>query len=267
MSKSKVVILGAGVTAAYVKWACYDSGVDYEIFSEDVVPATPGAFWLRWVPKEIEDKANLQDITVIPTGDAATYVEKQWGNIKADYKSSSFPEAAVMIKGYDPLEVIPMMWGMDDIVRCERITDERLVEFSRDYEVVFVTFPTRKSMKDNSEYRVRVPVVSYPDSRALKQNTVYYNGNPGKIVRMSMIFGSIHIEYVPGSVLSPDLKEIGKVHMVSDIHPNVPTYSETELPFNVYPIGRYAEWKRHMMSHEAYDKARIIINTYLKSKI
>jgi hypothetical protein len=250
--KAKIAILGGGPVAAYVYRACLDSGFNPTILSKEITSAPAGAFWLRWLPDPLEELAVKSSIQVTPIGSKEIYQIKQWGE-NGRFLPCSFPDEAYKSEGYDPRIAIPLLWGnVASATPFVYENDAQIMSLATEYDLVLQTFPSNESLELNRQYVVKVPTKTC--SHSYDRNFVFYNGDPGAIVRVSILFGCIHYEYstkVPATEIDPT------GHFM-DMHPNVREWSYRPRN-NVHYIGRFAQWKRHMLAHEAYTSTKEIL--------
>lgn len=264
----KVAILGAGATAAYINAACQrfkGDDVTVKVYTDKIPNPPVGAIWFRNVPNDLKSVVTAHTITVVYLGTAENYLRRQWGNIDFDKYPTSFGSGTDKSpsKGYKPADVLPHLWNDAQIVLTRhKLTDEDVFMYASRFDVVFVTFPLMYSIVClEARSLVRIPVIE-AEAPGYSQNIVIYNGTSvGHMVRISQIYGKIFVEYPTHHIL--DQKAIGinaKINTVHDLHPAmaIPT-TPPNLPSNVRMIGRYAEFKRHMLAHEAYTKTMTVL--------
>jgi hypothetical protein len=74
---------------------------------------------------------------------------------------------------------------------------------------------------------------------------------------MSNLFGHVHLEYAKDYIPKKELVGDGKVTWVPDTLPDSPEWDPTDVPSaNIVLSGRFAQWKRKVLSHEAYDQTK-----------
>lgn len=99
---------------------------------------------------------------------------------------------------------------------------------------------------------------------------VLYNGKfTHPWVRMSYLWGVIHVEYPPdytfGGWSKGILNSIAKVTFPQNLNPHTKPWI-TPIADNIYPIGRFAKWNRKVLSHHSYSSVYGIIKTYITEK-
>ncbi|KKN66960.1 hypothetical protein LCGC14_0466400 [marine sediment metagenome] len=263
MTNLKVAILGGGISAAYINYACLEVGIKPFVISKAKTGASAGCFWLHWIPKSLFKKGlKYERIYLSSIGTEENYVKKQWGNVRVTDESSSFPVQAEIVYGYDPAYILPFLWQDTDVASSGNISDARAYDLTLEYDIVFKTFPNTCDIKQHQKYLCTFPVVTYIDSNLL-QNLVMYNGiENDELVRFSVLFRRAHYEFLHLKVIEPHQYKYGKLGTMTDIHPMSPPLMSELYASNLYLIGRYAQFKRRMLAHEAYDEATKILRKY-----
>lgn len=250
----KVAILGTGPSAAYVGMACDTCNVEYEVISNKS-PTTffPGAFWARSNPLDYAIPAF--EVYISSVGSAIEYLKKQWGMVEEDWLlETSFPKGSRKEIVFDPIDLFGVYWKGKDVYLTSNLTDEAIAELANEYDIVFMTFATEKSKKEWSHLLCKFPIVSYPSRSRLSY--CIYDGEKGEaIVRMSDLFGYVHNEYISGYIPKMELvgKE-GRISWASDLIPGLmQMWDPKDVPAdNVVLVGRWAQWSRKILSHDAY---------------
>jgi len=270
MEKFKVAIIGTGPSAAFSYLACKDYGCSkIDIYGKYHKDFPQGAFWFKWLPSYIikDTKVKKCEISIIYMGTNREYVQKQWGEEESvDNYSSTFSNFDKLQYGYDPLVVWDRMWSGANFIETKGMfTDIDLKQLSVDYDFIFHTFPSEASLQIRKT--ISIPTVSFhiysqPLYHVLRMmnpkfnlgEQIIYDGRiETPIVRISSLFGHINIEFVKDTdttKLFPDGVTYGKF---MDIPPNTEELvDEDRLDLKVYPVGRYAQWERHLLSHNSY---------------
>jgi hypothetical protein len=269
----KIAILGAGATAAYINAACQrfkGDKISVKVFTNKIPEPPVGAVWFRNVPNDLKSVVTAHTITIVYLGTAENYLRRQWGNIDFDKYPTSFGRRADKSpsKGYKPADVLPHLWNdAHKVIVRHKLTDDDVYRYSTRFDFVFVTFPLMYStVRLQARSLVRIPIIE-AEAPSYSQNIVIYNGTSvGYMVRISQIYGKIFVEYPTHHIL--EQKAVGrnaKVTTVHDLHPAmaIPT-TPPDLPNNIRMIGRYAEFKRHMLAHEAYTETMTILEDLCK---
>jgi len=258
MSNLKVVILGTGPSAAYAVMACIKLRVEYEIISNRGPTINfPGAFWPRLNPTSIPLESRT--INVYSIGTAQNYLAKQWGEVRSEWlESTSFPVNSREEVAYDPYLLFGEFWKHEDIRIMGNLSDYIIKDLVTEFDLAFMTFATEKSKKVMEPYVIRYPIVSHPIIGKLDDSTslfCLYNGSGyNHIVRLSKLFGFVHAEYGKDYVLKQELVGDGKITYVPDTWPNAPIWDPSDVPAkNVILVGRFAQWDRKVLSHNAYE--------------
>ena len=263
MEKYTVAICGMGISGAFIARACKDyatyAGVEIDI---TVIADTKGsipsaAFWLRKVPDSVANGFYAQNITISSWGSREEYIRKQWGEQIEGY-TSSFPNEVKVEKGFfavNPIDVL--LAGIKLSWLSVKVTQNILAATARSTDLVFVTFPTADSIEERRKFLLMYPVVSNPIVNQFAQNELIYVGVPGRMVRITKLRNYFAVEYTHDHKVNMDnISDNNVVSYVQDMHPLTPEITFNELPWdNVFPVGRFAQFKRSMLSHEAYDRA------------
>ena len=277
MERYRVAVIGTGASAAFAFKACKDYGCSeidvYGKFSENF---PQGAFWLKWVPSDVlrDTNAKKEIISIAHLGTPKDYLVKQWGHgVESNTINSSFAYDNHEEYGYNQKIVWTRMWeGANFIDDRGMFTDLALIDLKSNYDFVFHTFPSTVSLQTHST--VEIPTVSFhaesqPLFHTLKLmnrkfelvNQIIYDGRrETSVVRISCLFGRVNIEFIQKADPSRLFTE-GVVHgKFMDIVPNTQELTDVDnLVEGVYPVGRYAQWSRHMLSHEAYKRVMVIL--------
>lgn len=270
MSKLQVAILGAGPSAAYAYRACKNKRIAKEVEVDVLsnVPGgkyPPGAFYLRWLPTPLCFICEEHNIYTDSIGNAEMYVKKQWGDIPVDGHSSSFPTEPTIVTGYNPEEALQSLWGNTTYVLVGKISATMISEqIAPEYDVIIQTFPTEESIEENSDRMVKYPLLTFKKVQH-GHNFITYNGEDNFVVRFSSLFESVHIEYAPKHIMNMDVVgNLGEVVYMKDMHPSIEKWDKERVADKkVHLLGRYAEWDRHKLSHDAYDDTLAILEKFI----
>ena len=99
------------------------------------------------------------------------------------------------------------------------------------------------------------------------KNFVVYNGtHEGLVVREAQLFGNHFLEFPKGLTQEHDLEEWPidlkgyKVVMLKDLDPRTKPWHQPKG--NIRLIGRWAQWDRKILSHDAYGIVQKMIQEY-----
>ena len=257
MSK-KVAVLGLGASGLFAAKAAKDCGCEvtaYTLSKEITFP--PGPFWLHWIPENVQDKFELTPIFHIGKGTASNYQALQWGRLPKRKFSNSFPAKNKHHYGYNPTEVLPTFVPEDIKVLSKLLTDADIGELAEEYDVVFQTFATDLSKQQQLAF-LPYTMASQFDLEDAKTNYVIYNGTKkGIIVREIQLWHNKFLEfpkYLP-------IKEIRKgtplsnfqVQTLWDLDPFAKLWRQpSDANKKICLVGRWAEWNKDRLSHDAY---------------
>lgn len=250
---TKIAIVGFGPTAIFAARAAYDLGCKVEIFTDKARPMPPGATWLHWVPEDIAQEFASTPIYVVGKGTSAEYTKRQWGF----ECPSSFPTKAVWEHGYDPQKVLDSLLPVECNVNLMgyAMSDADVQDLAKSYDLVFQTFPTKES-KEQQPALMSFVAAAKLGTDDPSQNWVVYNGTKeGLVVREASIFGNHFLEF-PKNI---SMEEIKKSHPLSsdykmvelrDLHPHTKPWDFKHPKIKL--LGRWAQWDRKVLSHDAY---------------
>jgi hypothetical protein len=251
----KVAILGTGPSAAYSAMACEQyPEVTSEVISNQAPPIFfPGAFWPRFNPTA--HSLPETRVYVSSVGTAIEYLKKQWGMVDPDWlKETSFPKQSRFETAYNPYDLFGKFWKTKDIHLVPALSDNDVKDLAKQYDLIFMTFPTAKSKKALKPFTVQCPIISYPTDAITNHYCIYDGESEDSIIRISYLFGYIHTEYSTEYIPKVELIASGKVSWVSDTIPSAPQWDPEDVPAdNVTLIGRFACWSRKVLSSDAYD--------------
>lgn len=257
----KVAILGSGPSAAYSAMACDEySEVQYDVLSNAPPPTFfPGAFWPRVNPTN--KIFPMHNVYISCTGNASEYLQKQWGVVREDWlEETSFPKQSRQEVVYSPYDFFGTFWKDKEIIITESLSDKRIAEqIAKEYDWVFMTFATNKSVAEQKSFLINYPIVSYETDTLL--NYCIYDGDTHDfMVRMSSLFGYVHWEYSKDYIPKVELLGSGRVTWATDTMPDTPEWDPRDTPAsNVTLLGRWAQWSRKILAHDAhYETTRVL---------
>ncbi len=258
--KPKVAICGSAPSAAFAVMACKEMGIFPEVFSTDQPRISQaGAFFLHWVPDylrllfpEAQTEVTWQGI-----GTARNYVIKQWGR---DF-GSSFPEESRTEVMFDSC-CLKEVWSHQVVNLVPRLLDTDLFRLAGEYDWVFHTFSSQAASLTRD--LTMFPVLTYR-SKEPERNYILYNGDlRDRWVRMTRCWERISIEFPRNQAeiirAQDPVYAAMELNWLRDIHPEVPAVSGNEwLSPYIVPIGRFAEWNRKRLSHEAHQVVQALL--------
>lgn len=257
MGDKKVLIAGAGPSAAYAVMACRARGIKPMVVTK-VPPSTQvdGAFFLHWLPAELkfERYGEAHEILISGVGSAENYTKKQWGAPVP----SSFPEQPRTELWYDSRALL-RVWDRQDWVSGDLGVVE-LKGLATQYDAVLHTYTV--APQHVGRHCKWFPVRTFHnDGDSNRPLEILYNGNlSDRWVRMTQSFtGRVTFEFPDEAATEMDL-EFNSVwrtmeqNKLRDLPPDTKPVERSEwLAPNVAPIGRFARWDRKLLSHHAYD--------------
>lgn len=257
MTRQRVLIVGSGPAAAYAVLAARAADANVRIMS-NAAPNTDqaGAFFLHWLPEQLG--ATPEPVEISSTGTRFGYLTKQWGNAYSDIPTS-FPTERRTEMWYNS-NALKQVWATEHVQVCGQMPDHKLATYGDAFDWVFHTFPSTWSGRTRSV--VKFPVLSTPSLGLAGTLKVVYNGDMHWAhTRTTVAWGRTSVEFprdVSEEVLAgTEAVFVGPVKraMLRDIHPaTLPVEQDEWLAPNVVPVGRFAQWDRHALSHHAYER-------------
>lgn len=271
--RAKIAIIGGGFSAGFARLACIDHGVapqQITMYTDRILPPPEGAFYLHSAPGSL-DGMDQHSISIRGVGTKIGYLQKQWGVVKKEWKSS-FPESPTVNRGYAPKYIHDQLWKDVEFTMLKSyLKDFELSEmlYEHSYDFIFHSFPTEVSIIAQNKYLVKFMIADHSslehiikDLEELEQtiisngNGILYNGiHTHSWVRASQLFGKIHVEYPPP--VHPDSPAL-PVKFYRDLHPDTPVWTYREDPV-IIPIGRLATWDRKKLSNHVYKDVQTIL--------
>lgn len=252
-SKPTVAILGTGPAAAFCHRACMDNGIAPEVYGErDHLEDPHGYFWLHGLPASSGAMASyaLDTIYVIPVGELREYYGMQlWSDPTAD---TSVPDRAKVVNGYNWYDVKDWLWEGHRDIREVRFYDmAHIREETKGFDLVFVTFSPPELARRQPPAR-KIWVTEEPCDRKARTNWCLYNCTGwGTWLRTWQLFGARGTEWAedPG----------GRAIVQRKLDPRCATVQEQgKYVF----VGRFAQWERKFLCHQAYDRAVSFLQQY-----
>lgn len=252
-----ITILGTGLSAAYAAWAVHAIApmARVEILGPKPV-ATAGAIWARTNPTPYE--MPLHNIGVTLRGKADVYAQKQWGTLDPTtaHRRSSQMEVE---RGYDPALLMRKTFLKFQPAISQFRQQSEVLTLAANRTAVIQTF----SLDFKAQQQlVRIPVVTHP-SDSTEFMYCSYNGLAGDpVVRESLLFGRMFYE-LPFNATAEQVNSIAAgaegrmVVYPLDIPPwceqQPLTWEQRHLAPNVLLVGRYPQFDRTHLAHQAFD--------------
>jgi hypothetical protein len=252
---SKIAIVGFGPTAVFAAKAAWDMGCQVEIYTDQQKPMPPGATWLHWLPEDVSGQFRPVQIYVVGQGTSDQYTKRQWGQVYP----SSFPTKPVWEIGYDPTQLLDKLLPTECNVNLTpyRMSDADVKDLAVGFDLVFQTFPTREHRENQPQLLPFVAAARLGTEDPAKNYVVYNGAKEGIVVREASLFGNHYVEF-PKGMTEEEVKGHNtlsgyKVVTLKDLDPRTkPVQLHTG---KVRLLGRWAQWDRKVLSHDAYNLA------------
>ena len=263
MSNPKVAVIGLGASGAFAAKAAYDMKCEVEVYVTQAGKMSPGATWLHWLPEDVTSQFTPTQIYVMGKGTSDQYTKRQWGKVYP----SSFPVTPAWEVGYDPTQVLEVLVPAACNINMipYPLSDADIRDLSVGFDLVFQTFPTRVSKEEQPPLRSFVAAAKLGQSDPEK-NFVVYNGTKiGIVVREAQLFGNHFLEFPKDMTAEEvwDQQDLDGYQVVTlkDLDPSTKPWQTVRSRIKL--IGRWAQWDRKILSHDAYAIAQKHVQEFL----
>lgn len=245
-----IAILGTGSSALFSIMACNDRGLAPSVFGkQSSFPA--GAFYYHWLPAYYERWLPMYPINYTYIGTEEGYIQKQWGNVKCETSFGKYD----FEKGFNPAEVLDLFkeLGIYELISDRELLTGDIFNLCEEYKAVICTFPL-------AETEITIKPIQRPVTIEIPKNPennriTYCGSYEFPWVRQSILFGKKYTEYAKIEHVPDDMHHV----KIADIHPDAVAQFPL-IPTNLHFIGRYAEYNRKRLAHEAYSMTEEILD-------
>jgi hypothetical protein len=266
----RIAVIGSGPAGLLSAWAAIRAGYYVEIFTNRKAPTMQtGAQYVHMNIPGITSSDEAQPIQYSHIGTAEGYAEKIYGGALAPDETSWYKFEGE-VPAWPMSEVYQRLWKYFEDVIIEAPVDlGRLEQIARHNFAVFSSMPLNvlldPSQKASGHFKTEM-VFTYPKmvtpgykiGRA--PNVIVYNGAGAGWYRQSRIFGKEWTEWPQRMGLEAIQAEITRygheynsLAMWQVAKPVVCTLPvNLLLPPNVRLIGRYGQWRKGVLVHDAY---------------
>lgn len=247
--QEKAIILGCGPAGLLAAHAAALSGVDdLVIISRKRRSPIGGAQYLHREIPGITDSMDPSEVTFVKKGSAAVYAKKVYGDMSAITSWDLYAEGKYEI--WNMRQAYDILWDMYEPLIVDAPVDYESVRAMSKEGQVISTIPKRAACPNPEafvwqsqpvwlEYGTNVPT-------SADDMEIVYSGLVGdRWYRQSNMFGWRGIEY---PAQQENAVEVSK-----------PLYTSFEGDPDVIYAGRYGEWKKGVLVHDAFEK---VINYY-----
>lgn len=249
-----VAILGSGPAGLLAAHAIGITGYPIAVFSLEQKSVIGGAQFLHQAIPQLTDETPDATVTFNVVGDALTYAQKVYG--------FSPPSVVSFHNVYDGME--QPAWQMQrhydylweqfgNSLNVQQVTPDWLQKVSVDHEdfrMILSTVPL-PAICQNPNHAFAAQEVWIADHCVLNNlpdNTVIYDGTPHRgWYRASRLFGTGGTEYSAASLSSRPPVQTRQFRK--------PIRTTCDCWPNVVRLGRFGEWKKGVLAHDAFVKA------------
>jgi len=264
----RVLIVGAGPSAAFAALACKDLGITPIVMTKDVPIEFPGAFYIHRVPFGRHFNIRSRRITCYLHGyNRAHYAQRIYG---ADVPTSC-PDVVKETFGYNPYELLPTLWEGIAPQAGITLTPGQVRHLSASFDAVICSIPLTPPPTTPIKMYVHGPIaatkafnyttgehwlagmLNVPEE-GIQPQSILYNASPhGAWARISWLWDHIWVESVE------PIKFLPSCHIIYKL-PRQTTPQEVSEDPRILLIGRWGTWKINYLCHQAY------WDTYMKLK-
>jgi hypothetical protein len=258
----KIAIFGSGLSAAFICAAAKEWGIGIDIYTDR--PFTLdlpelGHVILKWIPGNL--KMQPIPISHFAMGDRYSYL-KRMGREKDPETKTTFPETGRNeFLAYNPKQALKELWPQDARMTYGKFSDKEIEAISKEHAWTFVTFPLQQSKAVNK--LVFYQGYTLENQNFALPNMAIYNGTTNfPWTRFTQYWNIMsweysHLEYPP-EALPPRPNAWAEPKKIADIAVGVPEYFS---PYEgVTMVGRWARWRKDVLSHDGYAQASNIFN-------
>lgn len=255
----RAAIFGCGPAGLLAAYACRQAGYEVQIFSRKVRSPIHGAQFIGELPAGIE--APGQQITIELLGTADEYRRKVYG---PDYDGPVSPMKFVGTRmAYDLRVLYNRLWGMFsesvvDAAFTAKTFGPAVTTMARGFELVFSSIPLDMICENREHEFTSQQIFAIGDAPGLgvrcpirvPANSIVYSGNDlTGWYRAADIFGHRTAEWpAHEGARKPPLGNIARIRK--------PLSTNCTCHPGVIRVGRYGEWKKGVLSIDAYKRAK-----------
>lgn len=260
MVSKRIAIFGSGLSAAFVLAACNDAGWQTDIYTDRPfttdLPELAHVI-LKWIPAGVE--LTPYSISHFSRGTLQDYLKRMGRENDPNAKTTFPPDGRNEFTAYDPKEVLKKLWPKDAAITYGKFSEQEIESIAAEHVWSFVTFPMHRSQPNDLvfywSYTLAHSNLSLP-------NIAIYNGRTDlPWTRLTQYWNIMsweysHMEY-PDDKPPPRPSVWAEPKRIADIAIGVPEYT-SPIP-KVTMVGRWARWRKDVLSHDGYKQAMEIL--------
>lgn len=245
MQEVRVAVLGCGPAGLLAAHGAVRAGAEVQVFSMPKRSVIGGAQYIHFAIPGVTKEEPDGTVQYLQHGSRAGYAIKVYGNAEQEVSWDNYPpgfyEIWNMSRVYDQLWVEYGGW-----VHPVHADSEVLDNLSQKFDLVINSVPrTAVCYGPSHEFHHQRVWIDYRRGNPLNPNIIIYSGE-GSVdwYRWSCLFGFTSAEYSfePSNVA-------GLIEVKKPLKTNCRCWEDTA---NVLPVGRYGQWSKRALAHEAY---------------
>lgn len=244
-----IAILGCGPAGLVAAHAVGMTGHPIAIFSQPVKSVISGAqFMHKPIPRLTNDEPDFT-ITFSVAGSPETYQRKVYASTDVPFVSFSNVHDGMTQDAWSLPMVYERLWdSLEGNINDQRVTPDWLEGWEDRFDAVVSTVPMPALCRGNHHFASAEIKVSTEQMATLPENTVHYDGTDDRSwYRCSNIQGFGGTEW--GGHVKPPYPNL--VTIKKPIRTNCDCWP------GVFKVGRYGEWKKGELVHDAFYKTLI----------
>lgn len=241
--KDEVIVLGCGPAGLLAAHAVNMCGREPVVLSRKVRSPIGGAQFLHEPIPHVARKEDAETVRFVKRGSAAIYAKKIYGDMAAPTSWDGYEEGEHTV--WNMRRAYGILWEMySGCIVEEEVTPGMVEGLASQGDMVISSIPLRATCPDPQDYEWKSQTVWIEYGTDVHTEAddmeIIYNGRSGSAwYRASNLFGWKGVEWsepIEGAV------EITK-----------PLYSSFPGVVGVLNVGRYGQWKKGVLVHDAYN--------------
>lgn len=243
----RVLILGCGPAGLIAAHSAVMGGAEVRVLSKRVKSDIGGAQYLHSPIPDVNIHGPDGEVEIRKIGTEEGYAEKVYGDPSFSTSWKNYTDGELR-PAWDLRKTYDKLWeAYRLLIHDMTVTTATAARVSLEYDLVISSIPARVlcAHKEHRFTRQKVLILSLGD-QSYRDNLIVWNGDPKfKWYRWSKIFGVVGGYELPVRTAVLGAREIGK-----------PLRTDCDCFGDIVRVGRYGQWNKDALTHEAYDITR-----------